>query len=68
MTWGYPFALLRFGEAGLDGAYAEGAQRMEEHLRQGDLAAFSGDWEALLAEGAQVRALVGRLETRRASG
>lgn len=48
ISWGYPFTLLQFREEGLDTAYSDMIDRMEVHLRQEDLTAFSEDWKTLL--------------------
>lgn len=48
LAWGYPAALLRAREGGLNAVYEQMVSRMETHLQEGAFAAFSADWKELL--------------------
>ena len=50
VAWGYPFIRLLLADEELENAYSAWVERMERHLRRGNLDVFSSDWAALMKQ------------------
>lgn len=50
VAWGYPFIRLLLADEELENAYSAWVERMELHLRRGNLGAFSSEWAALMKQ------------------